>query len=131
MDGAPQELSHYPDPQQKPNWPFTAPCFTHSAHFNYSAESFSNVLWKADKRALLLFFPSKQDKTLCHCRSPLGVSMDAAFVSLLLPLLLGLLLFLFSFRHFFFSPVTFSLASTQNKAVVPQHVQTPHYHLCI
>lgn len=27
--------------------------------------------------------------------------------------------------------VTFSLASTQNKAVVPQHVQTPHYHFCI
>lgn len=65
---------------------------------------------KQTKGLFYVFFPSKQDKTLCHCRSPLGVSMDAAFVSLLLPLLLGILLFLFSFRHsfFFFSSYFFS-----------------------
>lgn len=102
MDGVLRSLSHHPDSQQQPNWPFTVPCSTHSAHFNYSSGSFSNVLWKVDTRILLLFSPPKQYKMLCHCRSLLNISMDAAFVSLLLPLLLNLLSFLFSLRHSYF-----------------------------
>lgn len=115
-----RSLSHYPDSQQQPNWPFTAPCFTHSAHFYHSGESFSNVLWKVDTRARLLFSPPKQHKMLCHCRSLLNVSMDAAFVSLLLPLLLRLFLFLFSFSHCYF----FSCICPEQSSCSTAHTNT-------
>lgn len=116
-----RSLSHYQDSHQQQTRPSTAPCpALHTQHILITLVKVFQMYYENSVQELF-YFCYLQSSTE-HC-----VTADHYFR---FPWLLALTLFCSQFYLDYFcssllpDTVTFSLASTQNKAAVPQHMQT-------